>query len=269
MVRTVMLALPRPGEVIDPHRAMQVRIELDAWHTLDLLGSGPKPASRLWHETTADCASAQLVTLAGHGLVHLRFPRGSLARQVLSALRRGTDHELRMLTALSLRRVHVPVCRWPSITARCLLVVLRAWAGVLALAGAAMFTTALALTGSPLRALPPALAPLVLVTTIAVHEAAHLIAVRTVTGNPGCGALLVGLFRLSVIRPELTGRALRIVAAAGPSAGFSCGLLACPLLAIDPLCGLTALLSCALHLANLTPRAPDGQQLWYQRPTPR
>jgi hypothetical protein len=37
------------------------------------------------------------------------------------------------------------------------------------------------------------------------------------------------------------------------------------MLSVDPACGLAGLFACAVRLANLTPRAPDGHSLWRGR----
>jgi hypothetical protein len=260
-----MLRLSGPGVVHDPHRAADVHIDHGAWQILDALANGPAPTASVWPDPTDERASHQLVTLAEHGLVHLCFPPGTLVQQVLHALRRGSDRELRMLAALGTRRVAIPSGSLPLLTVRCLLVILRAWACALIVGCGALSGSAWIVTGSLWGAVLTALAPLLFISTIATHEAAHLAALRRVTGQPGVGALLIGPFALSVIRPDLSGWALRVVAAAGPMAGMGCGLLSCLMLDVDPMCGLAGLFACALNLANLTPRAPDGHNLWRGR----
>jgi hypothetical protein len=265
VVRTAMLSLPRAGVVHDPHRATDVHVDHDTWQILVALARGPVPATSLWPNLADGEGSRQLVTLAQHGLVHLRFPPGSLARHLLGAVRHGSDRELRMLAALGTRRVAIPPGPLALVAAHCLLAVLRTWAFALIVGCGALFGSVWTMTGSMPDAVLPAVAPVLFITTVATHEAAHLAALRRVTQRPGLGALLIGPFALSVIRPDLSGWALRAVAAAGPIAGVGSGLLACLMLGVDPMCGLAGLLACALHLANLTPHAPDGHELWRRR----
>jgi hypothetical protein len=170
-----------------------------------------------------------------------------------------------MLATLGTQRVAIPPGAMPLVAARCLLAVLRTWACTLLIGCGAVFAAVWTLTGSLPDAVLPALAPLIFISTFAMHEAAHLAALRRVTGHPGLGALLIGPFTLSVIRPDMSGWALRAVAAAGPIAGVGSGLLGCLMLSVDPACGLAGLFACAVHLANLTPRAPDGHSLWCGR----
>jgi hypothetical protein len=195
-----MLSLPRPGVVRDPHRATEVHIDHSAWQILDALAKGPVPTTSLWPDPTDERASYQLVTLAEHGLVHLRFPPGTLTRQLLGALRHGSDRELRVLAALGTRRIAIPPGPLPLVTARCLLAILRTWACALTIGCGALLGSVWAVTGSLPDAVLPALAPLLFISTIATHEAAHLAMLRRVTGHRGLGALLIGPFALSVIQ---------------------------------------------------------------------
>jgi hypothetical protein len=68
------------------------------------------------------------------------------------------------------------------------------------------------------------------------------------------------------VRPDVTGRRLRAVAVAGPLAGVGVGVLATALIQAQPVCGLAGMIVVALHLANLTPRAPDGRACWTGQP---
>ncbi|WP_432989576.1 hypothetical protein [Dactylosporangium sp. CA-233914] len=193
--------------------------------------------------------------------VHVRFPPGAPRRAALRALRHGDDAELRMLLDLAIRRVPVPAGAPPAV-ARCVAHLLgRAWR-TLALLGLPVAAVARLLGGDPAAVLAAALTPAAVAVTLALHEAAHLIALRRRTGHPRTGALLIGPWHLAVIRPDLTGAPLRWVAATGPLTGAAAALPLTVAGAWQPWLFAAGIAALAVHLANLWPTSVDGRQLW-------
>lgn len=105
--------------------------------------------------------------------------------------------------------------------------------------------------------------------SVAVHELAHLVALRIVRADPELGGLWRRGFGIAVVRPRLDGGRLRIVAAAGPLGG-SLAVLPMILFA-DAVPGATTGLavSLAFNLMHLLPMTGDGSALWSGSDGPR
>lgn len=260
---TAEVALTGATTVRDPHRATEVAVvPEDARLLAELIAAGR--GGRPW--TAADDPGT-LARLCDLGLVSLDLGRGAWWRSLVDAIRTGDDRRLRAVRRLQAARVPVPVGA-PAVGTAVRVVVVAYGAAAAALTLLAL--AAGALTGAgPGLLLHAAAAPWIFLLTVAVHEAAHLAAVRRAVRDPRSGAFVHGPWRLAVARPALAGRPLRLVAAAGPVAGTATsavgGLVGATLGPDAAPLVLTGIVAACYHTANLVPWATDGRHVWTGR----
>ncbi|BEP13402.1 hypothetical protein acdb102_17130 [Acidothermaceae bacterium B102] len=243
------------GSVVrDSGRAEDVDVTQAATLLLDRLDAGPRRLSSLCDDPSGIAAVRELSQL---GMASVLIP-------LRPGLGRASGGRLGDVLRLGVRRLPVGPSSFPGVLLACLVLVLGARKRLLlALSTLLGLVTLLLPDVSAARVVDAALAPVLLAVTVVAHEAGHLAALRRLPGRAEAGALMVGRTHLSVLRPHLSGSALRQVSLAGPVTGMLASLLLAGLSGVAPMCGVAGLLGVAWHAANLLPAAPDGCQLWH------
>jgi uncharacterized membrane protein YGL010W len=122
---------------------------------------------------------------------------------------------------------------------------------------AAVFTAA----DAPVRLVAgAAVAPLLALVVVVVHEAAHWSALRILRGRHA-GAVVVGWRTCMVVHAVLPARQDRIVAAAGPGAGLLVSLASLPITLGDFAGAYTSVVLVIVNLLGFTPLMSDGRRV--------
>lgn len=122
---------------------------------------------------------------------------------------------------------------------------------------AAVFTAA----DAPVRLVAgAAVAPLLALVVVVVHEAAHWSVLRILRGGHA-GAVVVGWRTCMVVHAVLPARQGRIVAAAGPSAGLLVSLAIFPITLGDFAGAYTSVVLVIVNLLGFTPLTSDGRRV--------
>jgi Zn-dependent protease len=258
VVRSPGLAV-RGTVVSDTGRHEVVEVTPAGGALLGLLEDRPVRLSELCGGPEGEGVVTPILELSLLGMVSARLP----LRTVLGVGAGGFDARLGLVLQLGIRRLPVGPRGFAGVLAQCVRLFLAARARVLGAVSTVLVLGTLVLSGwSAGRLVDAALAPVLLAVTVVAHEAGHLAALRRLPGLAAAGALMLGPTHLSVLRPQLSGSALRKTSIAGPLTGVAASVALAGLSAIAPLCGIAGLLGVAWHAANLLPAAPDGGQLW-------
>jgi uncharacterized membrane protein YGL010W len=152
----------------------------------------------------------------------------------------------------------------PGVVGACeatVVAVVRAYGVVALVAGvglAAVFTAA----DAPVRLVGgAAVAPLLALVVVIVHEAAHWSVLRLLRGGQA-GAVVVGWRTCMVIHAVLPARQDRLVAAAGPGAGLLVALGSLPLTLGDFAGAYTSVVLVIVNLLGFTPLTSDGRRVF-------
>lgn len=105
-----------------------------------------------------------------------------------------------------------------------------------------------------------AVAPLVALVTVTVHEAAHWTVLRLVRDRRA-GAIVVGWQTCAVHHALLSGWRDRLVAVAGPGAGLVVAVSAGAVMHEDPAGAWTTTVLVIVNVLGLTPLSSDGRRL--------
>lgn len=208
-------------------------------------------------EVLLGSALENAATLLGNGLATAsRSDRCELVRTLGAG---GSSTARRIHTLGSAHRRH-GAPGWIGAVTAPFTAVVRQWALPTALTAAALGCLFGAISAPAQTTGAAVLAPFLMVACVAVHEAAHLVVVRSLLGRHA-GTVIATRRTTAVLHPALAGWRARVVAAAGPLAGSAFAGVCPGLLPPDVVTQFTALVLLVVNIVGLTPVTADGRTL--------
>lgn len=193
-----------------------------------------------------------------------RAPR-RVRQQIVEALGNTTRSERRLIHRWGAARRFVALPGFRRILLTVVVALAWTWGTPVALACASLASVMLVLGAELWLAAQMMIVPGLIVVLVATHEAAHWLTVRHRLG-PQAGALLLDWRTCVVVHAPASSRDMRLIAAAGPSAGTAMCLLAVLVSASSPVVLTTSVVLLFVNLLGFTPITGDGRALSSRSP---